>query len=264
MDFTEEQLERYSRHIILSEIGGKGQKKILKSKVLIVGAGGLGSPAAIYLAAAGVGMLGIIDSDSVDRTNLQRQVIHYTADIGKPKVESAKEKISLLNPGVKVVTYQNRIFSKNAIDIIKDYDFVIDGSDNFPTKFLINDACVISQKPFSHAGVLQFYGQTMTYKPGHACYRCLFPEPPPQNLIPTCSQAGVLGSVPGLLGIIQATEALKFITGIGQLLLDRILIIDVEVMDFRIVNFKLNPDCSMCSGDITSKKLIDYEQVVCD
>jgi len=264
MDFTEEQLERYSRHIILSEIGGKGQEKILKSKILIVGAGGLGSPAAVYLAAAGVGTLGIIDSDSVDRTNLQRQIIHYTADIGKPKVESAKEKISLLNPGVKVVTYKDRIFSKNAIDIIKDYDFVIDGSDNFPTKFLINDACVISQKPFSHAGVLQFYGQTMTYKPGHACYRCLFAEPPPQDLIPTCSQAGVLGSIPGLLGIIQATEALKFIIGIGELLLDRILIIDVKEMDFRIINFKLNPDCSICSGDITGKKLIDYDQVVCD
>ncbi|MBM3711927.1 MAG: adenylyltransferase [Actinobacteria bacterium] len=263
MDFTEEQLERYSRHIILKDVGGKGQEKILKSKVLIVGAGGLGSTAAIYLSAAGVGTLGIADGDRVDRTNLQRQVIHYTPDIGKLKVDSAKEKIALLNPNVKVCTYPERIFSKNAIDIIKEYDFVIDGTDNFSTKFLINDACVISEKPFSHGGILQFEGQTMTYIPGHGCYRCLFTGPPPQDLIPTCSQAGVLGSIAGLLGTIQATEALKYITGVGELLMDRILVFDVKIMEFRTVHFKLKKDCPACGSKNTTKELIDYEQTVC-
>ena len=192
-DFSEEQLARYSRHIILKEVGVEGQEKILKSKVLIIGAGGLGAPAMLYLAAAGVGTLGIVDEDRVDYSNLQRQVIHFTPDVDKLKVESAKEKVNLLNPDVKVVTYNTMLYANNIIDIIKDYDFIIDGTDNFAAKFLINDACVIAKKPYSHGGILRFEGQTMTYLPGTSCYRCIFKQPPPKNAVPSCSQAMYLG-----------------------------------------------------------------------
>lgn len=264
MSFSEEQIERYSRHIILEDVGVKGQKKILESRVLIIGAGGLGSPAALYLAAAGVGTIGIADNDVVDRTNLQRQVIHFTPDIGKPKVDSAKEKIEKINPDVKVKTYQELVLADNILDMIKDYDFIIDGTDNFPAKFLINDACVLAKKPFSHGGILRFDGQTMTYTPGNTCYRCVFSKPPPKNAIPNCAQAGVLGSIAGILGTIQATEALKFFIGKGDLLINRLLIFDALDMDFRTVGLQKNKDCAICGQNPTITKLVDHEQPVCE
>jgi molybdopterin/thiamine biosynthesis adenylyltransferase len=264
MEFTEEQQQRYSRHIILQNVGVEGQQKILDGKVLIVGAGGLGSPVALYLAAAGVGTIGIADGDAVDTTNLQRQVIHFTADVDKPKVISAKEKIRQLNPDVNVITYNELIDSQNIIEIIDKYDFVVDGTDNFPVKFLINDACVLSEKPFSHGGILRFEGQTMTYTPGNACYRCVFRNPPPPNAVPTCSQAGVLGSVAGMLGTIQATEVLKFLTGTGDLLINRLLIFEALKMEFRTTRFKRNDTCPVCGNHPVIKSLIDYEQAICE
>ncbi len=264
MSFSEEQIERYSRHIILEDIGVKGQEKILESKVLIIGAGGLGSPAALYLAAAGVGTIGIVDNDVVDLTNLQRQVIHFTPDLGKPKVDSAKEKIEKINPDVKVRTYKELALADNILDLIKDYDFIIDGTDNFPAKFLINDACVLAKKPFSHGGILRFDGQTMTYTPGNTCYRCVFSGPPPKNAIPSCAQAGVLGSIAGILGTIQATEVLKFITGKGDLLINRLLIFDALDMDFRTITLQKNKSCAVCGKNPTIYKLEDYEQPICE
>jgi len=264
MSFTEEQLERYSRHIILSDVGVAGQEKILNSKVLIIGAGGLGAPVALYLAAAGVGTIGIIDGDVVDRTNLQRQVIHFTPDIGKAKVLSAKEKIEQINPDVQVNTYQELALANNISDLIKEYDFIIDGTDNFPAKFLINDACVLAKKPYSHGGILRFDGQTMTYTPETACYRCVFETIPPKDAVPTCSQAGVLGAIAGMLGTIQATEALKYFVGIGEPLTNRLLIFNALNMNFRTVNFKKNDDCPVCGKNPTITELVDYEQPVCD
>ncbi len=265
MDFTEEQLERYSRHIILSDVGIEGQEKILNSKVLIIGVGGLGSPAALYLAAAGVGTLGLVDGDVVDLSNLQRQVIHFTPDVNKPKVLSAKEKIAQINPDVSVVTYQERVFANNIINIIKDYDFVIDGTDNFPAKFLINDACVFEKKPFSHGGILRFDGQTLTSIPGEtACYRCIFETPPPKDAVPTCSQAGVLGAIAGMLGTIQAAEALKYFVSKGDLITNRLLIFNALRMDFRNVRVKKNPHCPICGDSPRITELIDEEQPVCD
>lgn len=260
MNFTEEQIERYSRQIILSEIGGAGQRKLLDSKVLIIGCGGLGSPAAYYLAAAGVGTLGLIDSDNAELSNLNRQILHFTPDVGKPKSKSAEEKIKLLNPDVNVRTYQTRITSENILEIIKDYDFIIDGTDNFPAKYLINDACVLSGKPFSHAGVLRFEGQTITVLPHKSpCYRCLFPEPPPPGLIPTCQQAGILGTVAGILGLIQATEAIKFILGKGELLTGKLLIFNALNMEFRKISISKNENCKLCGKNPEVTKLIDYE-----
>ncbi|MSR88948.1 MAG: molybdopterin-synthase adenylyltransferase MoeB [Candidatus Margulisbacteria bacterium] len=264
MNLTENQIERYSRHIILQDIGGVGQEKILNSKVLIIGTGGLGAPAALYLAAAGVGTIGLVDGDVVDISNLQRQVIHFTPDIGVLKVESAKAKINQINPDVIVKTYAEFFTADNALVILKDYDFVIDGTDNFPAKFLINDACVMAKKPFSHGGILRFAGQTLTHTPGHACYRCVFNSPPPANAVPTCSQAGVLGAIAGMLGTIQAAEALKFITGVGELLVDRMLIFDAKSMNFRTVKLKKNPSCPLCGDTPKITSLIDYEQAVCD
>ncbi len=264
MDFSEEQIERYSRHIILADVGPEGQEAIMNGKVLIIGVGGLGSPAAFYLAAAGVGTIGLIDGDIVDLTNLQRQIIHATPDLNKAKVISAKEKIEKLNPDVNTIVYQKLITSENIIEIIKDYDFVIDGTDNFPTKFLINDACVFIQKPFSHGGILRFDGQTMTYTPGNACYRCVFNGPPPKDAVPSCSQAGILGSIAGILGTIQATEALKYLIGIGDLLTNRMLIFDALNMNFNTVKFKRNMDCPVCGDKPTIKELIDEEQAACD
>ncbi|WP_036904724.1 HesA/MoeB/ThiF family protein [Prevotella sp. AGR2160] len=264
IDLTEEQIERYSRHILLADVGLEGQEKIMNAKVLIVGAGGLGSPVALYLAAAGVGTIGIIDADNVDLSNLQRQVIHFTKDVGKPKVESAKEKMQAINPDVKVNTYKEFLYSGNALDIIKDYDFVIDGTDNFPVKFLINDACVMLGKPFSHGGILRFKGQTFTHVPGSACYRCMFKEPPPAGAVPTCSQAGVLGAIAGMLGTIQAAEALKYITGVGELLTNRLLTFDAKTMDFRTIPVKQRDSCPICGSHPTIDHLIDYEQAACD
>lgn len=257
MNLNDEQIERYSRHIILQGVGGEGQEKLLNGKVLIIGAGGLGAPVALYLAAAGVGHIGIIDADVVDISNLQRQVIHFTPDIGRPKVESAKEKINQINPDVNVTTYYDLFTKDNALDILKAYDFVVDGTDSFPSKFLINDACVIAGKPFSHGGILRFDGQTMTHVPGTASYRCVFKEPPPANAVPTCSQAGVFGAVAGMLGTIQAAEAIRYITGVGELLTNRLLIFDALNMKFRTVHVKPS------ELELTDFK-DSYDQPVCD
>ncbi|MEE3392133.1 MAG: thiazole biosynthesis adenylyltransferase ThiF [Lachnospiraceae bacterium] len=263
---TDEQLERYSRHIILKEIGVKGQKKLLNGSVLIIGAGGLGAPAALYLAAAGVGRIGIVDADNVDLSNLQRQVIHTTDDIGKPKVESAAETMRAINPDVSVVTYQEFLNSENIMDIIKDYDFVIDGTDNFPAKFLINDACVMAEKPFSHAGILRFNGQLMTVVPHKGpCYRCVFKEMPPKDAIPTCKQAGVIGAMGGIIGSLQALEAVKYLTGTGELLVGKLLTFDGLKGTFHTI--KLPPrgeGCAVCSDHPTITKLVDYEQPSCE
>ena len=264
MDFTEEQIQRYSRHILLQDVGVEGQDRINKGKVLIVGAGGLGAPVALYLAAAGVGTIGIIDGDVVDLSNLQRQIIHFTPDVNKPKVISAKEKINLINPDVHVITYQKLLTAENALEIIQDYDFIVDGTDNFPVKFLINDACVIAKKPFSHGGILRFDGQTFTYVPGKACYRCLFHSPPPPDAVPTCSQAGVLGAIAGMLGTIQAAEVLKYLTGVGDLLTNRLLTFNAKTMEFRTINTKPTENCPVCGKHPTVTGLIDYEQAVCD
>lgn len=266
MPFTNEQLERYSRHIILKEIGVKGQKKLMNGSVLIIGAGGLGAPAAMYLAAAGVGKIGIADADVVDLSNLQRQIIHTTADVGRPKVESAAETMRAINPDVEVVTYHEFISSANIMNIIKDYDFVLDGTDNFPAKFLINDACVMADKPFSHAGILRFKGQLMTVIPHQSpCYRCVFKTMPPKDAIPTCKQAGVIGAMAGVIGSLQALEAVKFLTGAGELLTGRLLTFDALTMKFHTVKLPPRGDgCAVCSDHPQITELIDYEQPACD
>lgn len=266
MAFTNEQLERYSRHIILKEVGAKGQKKLLNAKVLIIGAGGLGAPAAMYLAAAGVGTIGIVDADEVDLSNLQRQIIHSTADIGKAKVQSAKETMQAINPDITVNTYRTFVSSENIMELIADYDFIIDGTDNFPAKFLINDACVMAKKPFSHAGIIRFKGQLMTYVPNQGpCYRCVFKEPPPKDAVPTCKQAGVIGAMGGVIGSLQAMEAIKYIIGKGELLTGQLLTYDALTMEFRKIKLPKNTsDCAVCGDDPTITKLIDYEQAECD
>lgn len=264
MELTEEQIHRYSRHILLQDVGYEGQLKLAESKVLIIGAGGLGAPVALYLAATGVGTIGIIDADVVDITNLQRQVIHHTPDIGIPKVLSAKNKISAINPDVTVKTYHEWFTPDNAFELISQYDFIIDGTDNFPAKFLINDACVLAKKPFSHGGILRFDGQTFTYVPGSACYRCIFPTPPPKDAVPTCSQAGVLGSIAGMLGTIQATEALKYLLGKGDLLTNRLLIFNALSMQFRTVPIKHSENCPVSGEHPTITELVLEEQKVCE
>jgi molybdopterin/thiamine biosynthesis adenylyltransferase len=264
MDFTASQIERYSRHILLQDVGVEGQEKINRARVLVIGAGGLGAPVLLYLAAAGVGTLGVIDGDVVDLSNLQRQVIHFTPDVGKAKVLSAKEKILQINPDVKVNTYEAFFSAENAFDLLRDYDFIIDGTDNFPVKFLINDACVLAGKPFSHGGILRFDGQTLTHLPDTACYRCVFHSPPPPNAVPTCSQAGVLGAIAGMLGTIQAAEALKFLTGAGDLLTDRLLTFNAKTMNFRTVKLKRNPQCPVCGNHPVITELIEAEQAVCE
>ena len=265
MSLTEKQIERYSRHIILEQIGGTGQEKLLLSKVLIVGAGGLGSPAALYLAAAGVGTIGIIDADKVDTTNLQRQIIHHTSDVGVEKVRSAADKMRAINPDVSVKTYHQWAKADNIREIIAEYDFVIDGTDNFPAKFLINDACYFEKKPFSHAGILKFYGQLITVLPGKtACYRCIFNAPPPAGVVPSCSQAGVLGVLAGVIGSLQATEAIKYLLDLGKLLTNTLLTYDALEMDFRAVKLNRNPNCPLCGINPQITELIDEEQTVCD
>lgn len=265
MAFTNEQLERYSRHIILSEVGVKGQKKLLNAKVLIIGTGGLGAPAALYLAAAGVGTIGIADADEVDLSNLQRQVIHTTPDLGKAKVQSAKETMEAINPDITVNAYRTFVAADNIMDLIADYDFIIDGTDNFPAKFLINDACVLAGKPFSHAGIIRFRGQLMTYVPGQGpCYRCVFKEPPPPEAVPTCKQAGVIGAMGGVIGSLQAMEAIKYIIGKGELLTGYLLTYDALKMEFRKIKLPKAKGCAVCGDHPTILKPFDYEQAECD
>ncbi|MDD2366754.1 MAG: molybdopterin-synthase adenylyltransferase MoeB [Desulfuromonadaceae bacterium] len=241
------QTERYSRHIMLKEVGENGQQTLFNGRVLIIGVGGLGSPAALYLAAAGVGTIGIVDDDAVDLSNLQRQVIHSTPDIGRLKVESAREKMLQINPDVNVVAHRGRVTASNILSIISDYDFIIDCTDNFTAKFLINDAAVLANKSYSHGGILRFDGQTMTVKPREsACYRCIFPEPPPIDIMPSCSQAGVIGVLPGVIGTLQATEAVKFLLGIGELLTDRLLTYNALKIKFREVAVKRDENCPIC------------------
>lgn len=263
-DFTTEELNRYSRHILLQDVGVEGQEKIRQGKVLVVGAGGLGAPVALYLAAAGVGTIGLVDADVVDLSNLQRQIIHFTPDVGIPKVESAKAKINQINPNVEVKTHKTFLRADNAQEIIKDYDFIVDGTDNFPVKFLINDACVMSGKPFSHGGILRFEGQTFTHLPGTACYRCMFNSPPPAGAVPTCSQAGVLGAIAGMLGTIQAAEVLKYLTGVGDLLTDTLLTFNAKTMDFRKIKVHRHASCPICGNTPTITQLIDYELPPCE
>lgn len=265
MSLTDQQIERYSRHIILQQVGGAGQEKLVASKVLIVGAGGLGAPAALYLAAAGVGTIGLIDGDEVDITNLQRQIIHHTSDVGRRKVDSAREKLNAVNPEVTVRTYDIWARADSIRDIVREYDFVIDGVDNFPAKFLINDACFLERVPFSHAGILQFEGQLMTVLPGRsACYRCVFPAPPPAGSVPSCGQAGVLGVLPGVVGCLQATEAVKYLLGIGDLLTDSLLTYSALTMEFRRVRVTRHPECPLCGPHATITELKDEGQVTCN
>jgi molybdopterin/thiamine biosynthesis adenylyltransferase/rhodanese-related sulfurtransferase len=258
---TEAQRDRYSRHLLLPEVGEVGQAKLLASKVLLLGAGGLGSPAALYLAAAGVGTLGIVDSDVVDASNLQRQILHATSRVGQPKVESAATTIRDLNPDVKVVAFQERLMSDNVDRIFKDYDVIIDGCDNFPTRYLVNDASVFLKKPVIHGSIFRFEGQVTTFVPGSGgpCYRCLYPEPPPPHLAPSCQEAGVLGILPGLIGVIQATEAVKLLLGKGNLLNGRLLTYDSMRMKFGELKLRRDKGCPVCGDAPTLKEYIDYE-----
>ena len=259
-DFTPEQLKRYSRHFILPEIGEEGQRKLLDSKVLLIGTGGLGSPLGLYLSAAGVGTLGLVDFDVVDLSNLQRQIIHTNDEVGKPKIDSAEKRIKQMNPDTKVVKYQVRLSSENALDIMKDYDVVIDGTDNFPTRYLTNDACVLLNKPNIYGSIFRFDGLATVFKPDEGpCYRCLYPEPPPPGLVPSCAEGGVLGILPGVIGLIQATEAIKLIVGIGRTLVGRLMVYDALQMTFRELKLKKDPDCPVCGKNPTITKLIDYE-----
>ncbi|MCK8826149.1 HesA/MoeB/ThiF family protein [Natroniella acetigena] len=267
MNFTEEQLERYSRHIILQDVGVEGQIKLLESSILIIGTGGLGTPAAQFLAAVGVGKIGLVDADQVELSNLQRQVLHHTPDVGKLKVQSAKEKINSMNPDVEVKTYDYYLMSHNIKEVIREYDFVIDGTDNFPAKFLINDACVMEGKPLSHAGIIKFTGQTMTIVPEDdetPCYRCVFPEPPEPGVVPSCKEAGILGVMGGVIGTIQATEAIKYLLDKGELLTGTLLSYDALDMEFRKINLNCNDNCGVCSDDPEITELIDYEQGACE
>ena len=259
--YTPEQLIRYSRHFLLPEVGEDGQAKLLQAKVLMVGAGGLGSPSAYYLAAAGVGTLGIIDNDVVDISNLQRQILHANDRVGMPKVESAKKTLEGLNPDVKVIPYQAKLTSENIMEILKDYDLVIDGCDNFPTRYLVNDACVLTGKPNVHGSIFQFEGQATVFYPGKGpCYRCLYPEPPPADMAPSCAEAGVLGVLPGLIGVIEALEAVKLILGKGDSLVGRLLHFNTLTMEINTLKLRRDPECPMCGDHPTIKELIDYEE----
>ncbi len=263
MRFTDDQIERYSRHILLSGVGGAGQEKLLDSRVLIVGAGGLGSPIALYLAAAGVGGLGLIDPDVVDLSNLQRQVIHFTSDVNRSKVESAADKIRALNPDVEVTTYRERLTKDNVLDLVERYDFIVEGTDNFPSKFLVNDACILADKPFNQGGILRFQGQTLTHVPGSASYRCVYDRPPPAGIVPTCSEVGVLGAVAGMLGTIQATETLKYLLGVGELLVNRVLFFDALSMQTRIVAVRPTEWAEPAATNTRITKLEEYAQEAC-
>jgi len=264
IDFTEEQIERYSRHIILPEVGAEGQSKLLNAKVFMIGAGGLGSPVAYYLAAAGVGTIGIADADVVDRSNLQRQIIHNNDRVGMHKVESARETMQALNPDVKVRTYTEFVTADNIREIIRDYDLVIDGCDNFPTRFLVNDACFFEKKTLVSGAMFRFDGQVATFKPHEhkegPCYRCLYPEPPPAGLVPSCSEAGILGALAGAVGTIQAIEVLKEILGIGDSLSGKLMTFDALRMEWRKLKLRKDPGCALCGPNPTIKELVTYEQ----
>jgi molybdopterin/thiamine biosynthesis adenylyltransferase len=259
--FSEDQVLRYSRHIILPKIGAVGQRKLLNAKVVCIGAGGLGSPAAMYLAAAGVGTLGIVDFDRVDVTNLQRQLLHDTSDVGRPKVDSAADRINGINPEVHVVKHNLVLSSDNAFDVLGQYDIVVDGSDNFPVRYLVNDATQMLGKPLVYGSIFQFDGQASVFLPGPEtpCYRCLFPEPPPPGTVPSCAEGGVFGVLPGIIGSIQAVEAIKLITGIGEPLVGRLLLFDALEMDFTTVKLRWDPDCPVCGTHPTVTELIDYD-----
>ena len=258
--FTSDQLVRYSRHFILPEVGEEGQARLLRARVLCIGAGGLGSPAAFYLAAAGVGTIGIVDNDVVDMSNLQRQILHTNDRVGMPKSESARLTLTALNPDVKVIEHRLRLDSGNILDIISDYDVIVDGCDNFPTRYLVNDACVMERKPNVHGSIFQFEGQATVFKPGEGpCYRCLFPEPPPPGMAPSCQEAGVLGVLPGLIGSIQALEAMKLILGAGQPLIGRLAHVDTLAMEIRILRLRRDSKCPMCGDNPTIMQLIDYD-----
>ena len=257
---TPEQVTRYSRHIIMPQVGSAGQRKILASKVLIVGAGGLGSPVALYLTLAGVGTIGIVDFDTVDLTNLQRQILHQNDDIGRPKVQSAKETLLRYNPDVNVVTHEFPLTSDNALEVIGQYDIVVNGADTFQARYLVNDACVMLKKPLVDGSILLFEGQSTVYLPGNGCYRCLFPSPPPPGMVPTCADAGVLGALCGLVGSIQASETLKLILGIGESLSGRLLIIDALSMEIRQFKIRRDPKCLVCGENPTVTELIDYDE----
>jgi molybdopterin/thiamine biosynthesis adenylyltransferase/rhodanese-related sulfurtransferase/molybdopterin converting factor small subunit len=258
---TNDEVQRYSRHLIMPEVGVEGQLKLKAGSVLCIGAGGLGSPAALYLAAAGVGRIGIVDFDVVDYSNLQRQVIHSTRDVGRSKLASAKDRLLGLNPHITVDTYETALSSKNALDLFKPYDVILDGTDNFPTRYLVNDACVILDKPNAYGSIFRFEGQASVFATKNGpCYRCLYPEPPPPGLVPSCAEGGVLGVLPGVIGTIQATEAVKLIMGIGEPLIGRFLVYDALRMKFRELKLKKDPDCPVCGTHPTITELIDYEQ----
>ncbi len=257
---TPERVTRYSRHLIMPQVGSIGQRKIFESKVLIVGAGGLGSPVALYLALAGVGTIGIVDFDVVDLSNLQRQILHQNDDIGKPKVVSARETLNAYNPDIKVVTHEVPLHSENAIEILSQYDIIVNGADNFAVRYLVNDACVFLKKPLVDGSILMFDGQATVYLPGQGCYRCLYPEPPPPGMVPSCAEAGVLGAMCATIGSIQATEVLKLILGIGESLNGRLLLYDALTMEMRQVRIRRRPDCVVCGDNPTITQLIDYDE----
>jgi len=257
---TEQQVLRYSRHIIMPQVGSVGQRKLMEARVLVLGAGGLGSPAALYLGLAGVGTLGILDFDAVDLSNLQRQILHRTEDVGRPKVESARETIAAHNPEVRVVPHNVALTSENALDIISQYDIVVNGMDNFPARYLTNDACVFLKKPLVDGSVLLFDGQATVYLPGKGCYRCLYPTPPPPGLVPSCADAGVLGALPGVIGCIQAIETIKLILGAGESLSGRLLLFDALSMEWRTVRIRRDPECVVCGEHPTVTELVDYEE----
>ncbi len=260
--FSNEEIRRYSRHLIMPEIGMEGQRRMKEGSVLLIGAGGLGAPLALYLAAAGIGHIGIIDFDVVDDSNLQRQIVHGTSTLGMRKTESAKRRLLDLNPHIEVTTYDEQITSENAFDLLRPYDVIVDGTDNFPTRYLTNDASVMLGKPNVYGSIFRFEGQTTVFDPsrGGPCYRCLYPEPPPPGLVPSCAEGGVLGVLPGVIGTIQATEAIKLITGVGEPLIGRLLLYDALAMRFRELKLRRNPDCPVCGDHPTVTELIDYEQ----
>jgi adenylyltransferase/sulfurtransferase len=261
VNLSQNEVARYSRHLIMPEVGVEGQKRLKAARVLLIGAGGLGSPLGLYLAAAGVGRLGIVDFDTVDFSNLHRQVLHYTADVGRPKLQSAREKLQAINPEVQVDLYETRLSSAYALSLLEPYDIIIDGTDNFPTRYLVNDACVLLGKPNVYGSIFRFDGQASVFHPPHGpCYRCLYPEPPPPGEVPSCAEGGVLGILPGLVGCIQATEAVKLILGQGEPLVGRLLTYDALQMRFQEFRIRRNPKCPLCGDSPTITKLIDYEQ----